>query len=136
MSNRWTWSQTQVLWSHAHRWLPFLFFSEICLCFLVLTSRVLALGMFLEHIQLSFFSSQFLQIQPIGPKKCWRKDYVSSLHSRTLVSLLFSSPLSSLLKVLPLGGPGRSDQSPLVPLLVSLFHFSPWARTKSKVVER
>lgn len=88
-------------------------------------------GCFLNTPSLSFLS-QFLQIQPTGPKKCRRKNYVSSLHSRTLVapartllaSLLFSFLPSSLLKVLPLRGPGRSDQSPLVPLLV-LFVPSP-----------
>lgn len=109
----------------------FLFFPEICLCLLVLTTWGLALGMFREHTQ-SIFSLPILANTPTGPKKCRRKNYVSSLHSRTLVapartllaSLLFSLLPSSLLKVLPLRGPGRSDQSPLVPLLV-LFVPSP-----------
>lgn len=117
----------------------FLFFPELCLCLLVLTAWVLALGMFLEHTQ-SIFSLPIL-----ANTTNWAQEYVSSLHSRTLVapartllaSLLFSLLPSSLRKVLPLRGPGRSDQSPLVPLLVLFVPFPcPRARTKSKVVGR
>lgn len=111
----------------------FLFFPELCLCLLVLTTWVLALGMFLEHTQSIFSLPILANTTNWAQEVLERKNYVSSLHSRTLVapartllaSLLFSLLPSSLLKDLPLRGPGRSDQSPLVPLLVLFVPFSP-----------
>lgn len=56
------------------------------------------------------------------------------LQPRTLLaSLLFSLLPSSLLKDLPLRDPGRSDQSPIVPLLVLFVPFSPPPPTRTNL---
>lgn len=82
----------------------FLFFPELCLCLLVLTAWVLALGMFLEHTQSIFSLPILANTTNWAQEVLERKNYVSSLHSRTLVapartllaSLLFSFLPSSL----------------------------------------
>lgn len=140
------WSQTRVLWNHACRWLPLLFFRRSArACLLVCTTWVLALGMFLEHIR-SIFSLPVLVNVTIWTQKMVEEELClissftdSGVSSQGPACASFFVCFPSLREVfLPLKASGRNDQS-LHPVSLGWCHFSffsPQARTRFQEVKR